>query len=163
MDVVRGLAGLTFEKYIKNIDICKSSGISGLGSLLLKDAFKVLSVELTPIINESIHTSTFPDAWAVGSILPNPKEGDCLDPGNWRPINILPLPSKLLEKAVHYQIISYLDTNGYLSSNQHGFRKGKRLSTAILELSRILTDNYNWGRHTSCVFVDYKIMKIISI
>ena len=76
--------------------------------------------------------------------------------GNWRPITILPLPSKLLEKAVHYQIISHLNDRDYLSQNQHGFRKGKSTSTAILDLTRRLTDNYNQGHHTSCVFVDYK-------
>ena len=35
------------EEHIKKIDICKSSGIPTLSSLLIKDAFKVLSVELT--------------------------------------------------------------------------------------------------------------------
>ena len=34
--------------------------------------------------------------------------------------------------------------------------EGKNTSTAILELSRILTDNYNRGTHTSCFFIDYK-------
>ena len=63
---------------------------------------------------------------------------------------------KLLEKVVHYQIISYLDDNNYLSFNQHGFRKGKSTSTAILETTCVLMDNYNRGKHTSCVFVDYK-------
>ena len=144
------------ERYIKEINVCKSSGINGLSSLLMKDAFKVLSVELAHLINESLRTSTFPDAWAIGEITPIPKEGDPLDPGNWRPITILPLPSKLLEKAVHYQIISHLDNNNFLSSNQHGFRKGKSTSTAILEMTRIVTENSNRGRHTSCVFVDYK-------
>ena len=144
------------EKYIRGIEICKASGIANLSSLLLKDAFRVISVELTHIINESIRTATFPDAWAVGSITPIPKEGDVLDPGNWRPISILPLPSKLLEKAVHFQMAAHLDNNGYLAFNQHGFRKGKSTSTAILELTRVLTDNYNHTNHTSCVFVDYK-------
>ena len=88
--------------------------------------------------------------------MPIQKEGDPMDPGNRRPINILPLPSKLLEKAVHYRIISHIDVNDNLSPNQHRFRKGKSTSTAILELTRILTDNYNRGQHTSCVFVDYK-------
>ena len=141
------------ERCIKEIDVCKSSGIKGLSSLLLKDAFKVLSVELAHIINES---NIFPDAWAIGEITPIPKEGDPLDPGNWRPITILPLPSKLLEKALHYQIISHLVNNGYLSNSQRGFRKGKSTSTAILKMTRLVTENYNKGTHTSCVFVDYK-------
>ena len=164
MNEVKHRANFTFrfvpltvvEKYIRDIAICKASGITNLSSLLIKDAFKVLSVELTHIINEAIRTSTFPDAWEIGSITPIPKEGDSLDPGNWRPIIILPLPSKLLERALHFQFISHLDNNGYLSENQHGFRAGKSTSTAILDLTRLLTDNYNKGEHTSCVFVDYK-------
>ena len=92
----------------------------------------------------------------MGTITPIPKKGDTLDPGNWRPITILPLPSKLLEKVVHYQIISYLDDNNYLSFNQHGFCKGKSTSTAILETTCVLMDNYYRGKHTSCVFVVYK-------
>ena len=108
------------------------------------------------IINELIRTAIFPNAWALGSITPIPKEGDYLDLGNWRPISILPLPSKLLERAIHYQIISHLDNNGYLSLNQHGFRAEKSTSTATLDLMRLLTDNYNNGKHTRCVFVDYK-------
>ena len=144
------------EKYIQGIEICKASGIANLSSLLLKDAFRVISVELTHIINGSIRTATFPDAWAIGSITPIPKEGDVLDPGNWRPLSILPLPSKLLEKAVHFQMSAHLDNNGYLAFNQHGFRKGKCTSTAILELASVLTDNYKSTNHTSFVFVDYK-------
>ena len=132
------------ERYIREIAVCKSSGIINLSSLLLKDAFMTIAVELAHIINESIRTATFPDAWAVGSI------------GNWHPISILPLPSKLLERAVHFQISSYPDKSGLLSTHQHGFRPGKSTSTAILDLTRLLTNNYNIGNHTSCMFVDYK-------
>ena len=142
--------------YVKDIDVCKSSGIEDLSSQLVKDAFKVLTVELTHILNESITTCKFPDAWAVGTITPIPKEGDPLEPGNWRPITILPLPSKLLEKAVHYQIISYLDEHALLQMNQHGFRKHKSTSTAIIELTKVIFDNYNKDLHSSCLFVDYK-------
>ena len=164
MDEVKRHASFTFrfvplavvEKYIRNIAVCKASGITNLSSILLKDAFKVLAVEMTHLINEAIRTATFPDSWEIGSITPIPKEGDILDLGNWRPITILPLPSKLLERALHFQITTHLDNNNYLSESQHGFRAGKSTSTAILDLTRLLTDNYNKGKHTSCVFVDYR-------
>ena len=144
------------EKYVNSIDISKSSGITDISSKLIRDAFKVLTVELTFIINESLRLEVFPDDWALGSITPIPKEGDRLDPGNWRPITILPIPSKLMEKAVHYQIITFLDDSNYLDVRQHGFRKGKSTSTAIMEITRKLFSNYNQNLHTSCVFVDYK-------
>ena len=144
------------EKYINKIDITKSSGIPGIRTRLFKDAFKVLSVELTHIINESLDQAIFPDTWAIGTITPIPKGGDSHDPGNWRPITILPLPSKIMERAVHYQLINYFEENDYLHKNQHGFRKNCSTATAIFKLSRDLHSAYDLGYSTSCTFVDYK-------
>ena len=60
------------EKYIRDIAVCKASGITNLSSTLIKNAFKVLSMELPHIINDSMRTVTFPDAWAISSITPIP-------------------------------------------------------------------------------------------
>ena len=151
-----GLPLTVIEKYINKIDITKSYGIPGISTRLFKDAFKVLSVELTHIINESLDQAIFPDAWAIGTITPIPKGGDSHDPGNWRPITILPLPSKIMERAVHYQLINYFEENDYLHKNQHGFRKNCSTATAIFKLSRDLHSAYDLGYSTSCIFVDYK-------
>ena len=90
------------QNLIKEIEICKSSGIPDLSTRLIKDAFLFLVPELTHLFNESIQTCIFPKAWRRGSVTPILKDGDPLDPGNWRLISILPLPSKLLEQAVHH-------------------------------------------------------------
>ena len=92
----------------------------------------------------------------IGTITPIPKGGDSHDPGNWRPITILPLPSKIMERAVHYQLINYFEENDYLHKNQHGFRKNCSTATAIFKLSRDLYSAYDLGYSISCIFVDYK-------
>ena len=48
--------------------------------------------------------------------------GNKQDPSNYRPISVLPTISKLLEKAVHMQLYSYLRDNNLLSQKQFGFR-----------------------------------------
>ena len=148
LDVVR--------KLVKNIEISKSSGLPSLSSHLLKDAFIVLIPELTHLFNESINTGVFPNAWRMGYITPIPKEGNPLEPGNWRPITLLPLPSKLLEKAIHYQVNLFMNNNNILDNRQHGFRSSLSTSTAIFELVKKLFNNYDEGKCTSCIFVDYK-------
>ena len=144
------------EKYIRKIDICKSSGILIISSKLMKDALPVLSVELTHIINESISQRSFPDKWALGLVTPIPKGGDPYDPNNWRPITILPIPSKIMERALHYQIINYFENNNYLHHNQHGFRKNVSTATAIFRLTMDLFEAFDSGLSSSCVFVDYR-------
>ena len=148
LDVVRRL--------VKDIEISKSSGLAFLSSRLLKDAFLVLIPELTHLFNESINTGLFPKLWRIGNITPIPKEGNPLDPGNWRPITLLPLPSKLLEKAIHFQVNSFLTNNNILDNRQHGFRSSFSTSTAIFELVKKLFSSYDEGMCTSCIFVDYK-------
>ena len=46
-----------------------------------------------------------------------------MDTGNYRPISILPVISKLIEKIAHQQLYDYLSTNNLLSHAQSGFRK----------------------------------------
>ena len=144
------------EKMVKSINIHKSSGIQDINSELVRDAFSVLIVELTHLFNESITQNIFPSLWAIGCITPIPKGGDSLDSNNWRPITILPIPSKLLEKAIHYQLMNYFEENGYLHGRQHGFRKQHSTLTAIHRFLRNVYDAYDRGLNTSCIFVDYK-------
>ena len=89
-------------------------------------------------------------------ITPIPKEGSPLDPGNWRPITILPLPSKIMERAVHYQLVNYFEENNYFHNRQHGFRKKHSTITAINQVLRHVYDAYDLGKSTSCSFIDYK-------
>ena len=148
LDVVRRL--------IKGIEISKSSGIAFISSRLLKDAFTILVPELTHLFNESICMGIFPADWRIGSITPIPKEGNPLEPGNWRSITLLPPPSKLFEKAIHYQVSIFLINNNLLDNRQHGFRPSFSTSTAIFQLVKELFNNFDNGNCTSCVFVDYR-------
>ena len=143
------------EKLVKNIDTSKSSGIPDISSQILKDAFRVLIPELTHLFNESIQMGIFPESWSIGYITPIPKEGSPLEAGNWRPISILPLPSKLLEQAIHFQLSTFLENNYILDPRQHGFRPHFSTSTSIFKLVKDLIDSYDSGLNTSCIFVDY--------
>ena len=127
-----------------------------MGSELIGDAFLSLNVEFTHLRNESLSQGIFPLKWAIGNITPIPKEGSPLDPGNWRPITILPLPSKIMERAVHYQLVNYFEENSYFHNRQHGFREKHSTITAINQVLRHVYDAYDLGKSTSCSFTDYK-------
>ena len=72
------------------------------------------------------------------------------------PVSLLPLPSKLLEKAVQHQVTVYLDNNHLLDKKQHGFRAQYSTSTAICKVTQVLFKNFDSGNNTSCIFGDYK-------
>ena len=101
------------DKYVREINICKSSGFMHLSSLLLRNTFKVFTGELTHLlINGSMPNHTFRDAWSLGIVTSIPKEGDPLEPGiKLEPMRLLPIPGKLLERALHYKILWHIQMN----------------------------------------------------
>ena len=99
--------------------------------------------ELTNLFNYSIQTGIFPDVWAIAKITPIPKSGNLKQPKNWRPISILPLPGKMLEKCCYRFIEDHLVDNNILSDQQYGFRKGRSTCHAIFELVKYISENVN--------------------
>ena len=57
-----------------------------------------------------------------------------LHPGNYRPISVLPVISKLLERIVHTQPYTYLNDTGLLTAEQSGFRKNHSTQTSLHKL-----------------------------
>ena len=103
---------------IKQIDINKSSAITDMKSVFIKDAFISLNFEVAYFLNESLRKCEFPSSWGHCSVTPIPKEGDHLDPGNWRPITEMPVKGRLVEKAIHLQLRYFIDSTGLLHINQ---------------------------------------------
>ena len=109
-------------KIIKEINVSKSSGLDNVSSFIIKEAFGILP-EVTFMFNLSIRTSKFPNAWKRALVVPIPKSGNLTKVQNYRPISLLPLPGKILEKLIHQQLSGYLEMEALLSNSQYGFRK----------------------------------------
>ena len=70
----------------------------------LRDGAEVLAFPLRNIINLLIKLSTFPEVCKIAKLRPIFIKGARTDPKNYRPISLLPLVSKVIEKPVHFQI-----------------------------------------------------------
>ena len=67
----------------------------------------------------------------MGKITPLFQKGSTQDPGNYRPISILPVLSKLLEKHVAIHLLELLNSHDMLHSQQSGFRAKHSCKTAL--------------------------------
>ena len=72
---------------------------------------EVLALPLRNIVNLSIKLSTFPEECKIAKLKPIFKKGARTDPKNYRPISLLPLVSKIIEKSIHFQIEDYLNVS----------------------------------------------------
>ena len=143
------------NREVNKIAIYKSSGFSNISSKIWKLVFKALPVHTLHMINISIVTNQFPYAWKHATIIPIPKVTNPTDAGELRPIALLPIIGKLVERFVHEQIMDYLDRHELLSPYQNGFRQGHSTVDTIYKLISEIDINNNTGLDTAAVYVDF--------
>ena len=90
---------------------------------VLKRIRRHVSHVLCHIVNLSFRTGIFPDCLKLARVTPIPKGGDSTNAGNYRPISVLPIVSKIFEKVVYKQLYTYFEQNNILYEHQYGFRK----------------------------------------
>ena len=88
-------------KYLTNLDNNKATGIDNISSRIVKVSAPVITKQLTDICNHSIRNSSFPAIWKKARVTPLHKRNATDNPKNYRPISILPLLSKIIEKHVY--------------------------------------------------------------
>ena len=108
------------------------------------------------MFNCSLKTGSFPDSWKQATVVPLQKGGDKSNVSNLRPVSLLPLPGKLLEKLVHNKVSKYLDVNKLLNDGQNGFRKGRSTIGTVAEFTDDALFGINNKKYTLAAFVDLR-------
>ena len=127
-----------------------ASCIENVSSEVLRDVFLAVPAKVVDMFN----TAIIPDSWKIAQVTPLQKPGNKSMVSNLRPISILPLTSKLIEKIVHNRIYNFCETNKILDPKQGGFRPGH---STISTTSLFLNDIYNAMNNTQityAVFID---------
>ena len=93
------------------------------------------------LINNVINTKTFPKSLKISRITPIKKNNDDpLDPGTYRPVNLISPLSKLIEKTWSIQILKHMNTNNMIKQNHQGGIKGRGSITTVMELYQKMTE-----------------------
>ena len=109
----------------------KATGTDDLPAKLLKLGATSIVEPVTYLVNLSLATGMFPNTWKNAKICPVFKGGDATNPRNYRPISILPVISKFIERAVFDQIYPFLSENNMIYKYQSGFRPQHSTLTAL--------------------------------
>ena len=98
-------------KILRDIDTSKAAGIGRLPGKFLKDGGNVLAKLVTDSCNLSISWNKFPSAFKLAKVKPISKKGRETNASNYRPISLLPILSKVIEKVVQEQTTRFLNDN----------------------------------------------------
>ncbi len=94
---------------INELNTTYSKDICNLDTVFFKKNGSALVKPLTHLINLSIRTGQFPDSWKKALVKPIFKSVNSDDMVNYRPISLLPVFSKVLEKVVSEQFLHHLE------------------------------------------------------
>lgn len=142
------------HKHLESLKESKSTGFDNISGKFLKEGADHIYRPLSHIINLSIRTSEVPPIMKLAKVTPLHKKNSRLQVGNYRPVSILTITSKLLERCVYDQIESYLQNNHLVYEFQSGFRKGYSTDTCLIYLQDHIRQQMDQGLYTGVALLD---------
>ena len=118
---------------ISKLNSKKAPGADDLSVVLLKKLKNLISPILSILINESFKKGIYPNCLKIAKVIPIYKGGTKSCPGNYRPISLLSIVNKIVEKIIYVRLISFFDKHSIIKQNQFGFREGYSTTLAITE------------------------------
>ena len=132
----------------------KASGPFSISTSLLKTLKGVLSIPLQLLFNCSFSTGLVPDQFKVARVVPIHKKGSSYLVSNYRPISLLSIFNKIIEKLMYNRIISYLEKFFILHNNQFGFRSKHSTTHSLLLLTDKIQRSVDNGTYSCGIFLD---------
>ena len=140
-------------------NICKSlknkADFDKISPKIILDNWEILGPAIKCVINESLKTGIFPEAWKDSLVTPVEKILNTNKCEEFRPINCLKTLEKILESVVKQQLEDYFEKNNLFTKYQSGFRKHHSCETAV---NHIICDWKKSGKKSKIIalFLDFK-------
>ena len=131
-----------------------SYGYDEISTIILKNSAPYILSPLTFIFNKILIRGIFPDRTKYSIIKPLHKKGSNKELGNYRPISLLPVFSKVLEKLIYKRLYSFLENNRILSADQYGFSKKLSTSSATNALLTLILSAFEKNMYVGGLFCD---------
>ena len=122
------------REIIENLDNKFSSGDDDISNVIVKLSSNITIPYLTQVINKSFEEGMFPDDLKKAKVIPLHKDGSKLDENNYRPISLLIVWSKIIERALFIRIYAYMEYHNFLFNRQFGFCAKHSTIDALVEL-----------------------------
>ena len=140
----------------------KATGSDNINARFVKDGATAIASPVTYLINLSLRLSDVPSALKTAKVIPLFKKENRNYVGNYRPVSILPVFSKLFEKVVYKQFYDYLCKQNLIYKYQSGFRLCFSTETALCYLSDLIRGNMDKGLYTGMVLIAYCLLQSIN-
>ena len=127
----------------------------GLSQKIILQDMDILAPMFVHLINCSLSAGICPDMSKIARVIPVYKnKGENYLFTNYRPISMLPVFSKIIEKLVYNKIFDFLVRYEILFKSQYGFRRGHNTTHATLDFLKTVETALKQGELAVGVFCD---------
>ncbi len=140
---------------IQKLDITKSGDVYGITPRLVKDAGPAMAINLSIIFNKCLTSGIFPQSSKTAKVIPVYKADSRMLASNYRPISLLPIFGKLLEKIIFCRITSFVKKYNILYRRQYGFQKAKSTEHAVIDIQENILNSLEKGETSCCILLDF--------
>ncbi|KAK0682480.1 LIN1 transcriptase, partial [Pygoscelis papua] len=140
---------------LRHLDAHKSMGTDGIHARVLRELAEELAKPLSIIYQQSWLTGEVPDDWRLANVMPIYKKGRKEDPGNYRPVSLISVPGKIMERFILRALTRQVRDNQGIRPSQHGFMKGRSCLTNLISFYDQVTRLVDEGKAVDVVYLDF--------
>ena len=161
-DIVRTrdarLLSVTFDKekvenILKKLDTSKAMGPDNISAWILRQCAAELAESLAILFQRSMDEGELPEEWRTANIVPIHKKGDKTEVSNYRPVSLLCIASKIMERIIADSTFPVLKDQVY--DLQHGFLKGCSTTTQLLDYFQEIGETLDETGQTDIIYLDF--------
>ena len=123
---------------IRSLNPNKAHGWDEISVRMIKLSDAPLVLPLKIIFTNCLRRGLFPEIWKFANVVPVHKKNEKNLKRNYRPISLLPIFGKILEKLVYDSLYSHLESHELLNPNQSGFRPGDSTVNQLLSITHTI-------------------------
>src|SRR5690606_25757508 len=141
-------------RYISRMKNSNAAGVDNLQVISIKISKYQIAKVITHLINLSFNTGSFPEKLKIAKTIVLYKKGDKMLAENYRPISILPIISKVFERAIYDQLYHHLSP--LITTSQYGFIPNSSTELALLELKERILNGFDKNSvKTLAIIIDF--------
>ncbi len=123
---------------IRSLNPNKAHGWDEISVRMIKMCDSALIVPLKIIFRNCLECGIFPEIWKHANVVPIHKKNEKNLKKNYRPISLLPIFGKILEKLIFDSLYSHLVSSKLLNVNQSGFRPGDSTINQLISITHTI-------------------------
>jgi hypothetical protein len=139
---------------ISELNPSKSTGPFSVPTKILKIIKKFIVNPLQAIFNLSFVNGTVPDKFKIAKVIPVFKQGSDLCVNNYRPISLLSVFNRILEKLMFSRLMDHIDKYDILYQKQFGFRSKHSTLHSILSITDLAQRAIDSSTYSCGIFLD---------